>query len=717
MAGMIKKEDVEKVRARADLYDIVSASVTLKASGTGTYVGLCPFHDEKTPSFNVRPALGVWHCFGCGLGGDVFKFVEQQENIDFREAVELLADRYHIELHYENGSSADKPAGSKRARLIEANEEAQRFFVSQILTKEALPARKLLGGRNFSQADCERFGCGYAPQGWDNLVRHLAGKGFTQQEMLDAGLARQGQRGVYDYFRGRVTWPIRDSTGRTLGFGARKLYEDDQISAKYINTPDTALYRKTQVLYGIDIAKSAIVKKRQVVIVEGYTDVMAMHLAGIDTAVATCGTAFGAEHAKIVRRLIADDSLGAIQLVGPLKVEGQSMSSRIVFTFDGDAAGQKAALHAFGLDSAFLSQTFVAVADDNLDPCDLRIERGNEAVRSLIAGARPLYDFVIDAAINRFDTSYTTGQMGAVKAAAPLIAQIRDRSLLDIYTRKATRRIGVDLDIMQREVRDARRRQHVRDEDAYAPKRRFAGAGGGAGEFGENAGFGSGSGFAGRGQSAGNPYANPSARRALERRDANEQTYFKIDDAVFICEQQFMAMLVQVPRAIDRDRFASLTLANFMTPVFRSLFQAIAAAGGLPADDMPQGLWMHNLIKAGGPMLESVVNELAVMPLPLPPSENDVRESDARAGGVPGADGTNPAAAQLRPATADERRYATELLARLLDIGFMRRIGAAKRQMAALPDGTEKIALLGQITQMETARKNLQSEIFGGNIG
>ena len=702
MAGMIKKEDVEKVRAAADLYDIVSASVTLKPSGTGTYVGLCPFHDEKTPSFSVRPSLGVWHCFGCGLGGDVFGYVEQQENIDFREAVEVLADRYHIELHYESGSGRNEHTGSKRARLLEANEEAQRFFVSQIMSKEALAARKLLGGRNFSQADCERFGCGYAPQGWDNLVRHLASKGFTQQEMLDAGLARRGQRGVYDYFRGRVTWPIRDSTGRTLGFGARKLYEDDAIAAKYINTPDTQLYRKTQVLYGIDLAKAAIVKKRQVVIVEGYTDVMACHLAGVDTAIATCGTAFGAEHAKIVRRLIADDSLGAIQLIGPLKVEGQALSSRIVFTFDGDAAGQKAALHAFGLDSAFLSQTFVAVADDNLDPCDLRIERGNEAVRSLIERAKPLYDFVIDAAIGRFDTTFTTGQMGAVKAVAPLIAQIRDRSLHDLYTRKAARRVGVDLDVLQREVANERRRLNVRDEDAYASKRRY-GAGGAASREP-------------RGESGRNPYTNPAARKALERRDANEQTYYRIDDAVFICEQQFMATLIQVPRAIDRGWFGQLTLSNFMTPVFRSLFQAIAAAGGLPSDDTPQGLWMHNLTKAGGPLLEPVINELAVMPLPLPAPEHgdDGAEGPTPAGGV-GSGGA--AAVQLRPATQAERQYASELLARLLDMGFMRRIGAAKRKMAMLPDGEEKIALLGQITQMETARKDLQAQVYGNNVG
>ena len=693
MPGMILKEDIEKVRATADLYDIVSATVSLKPSGTGTYVGLCPFHDEKTPSFSVRPALGVWHCFGCGLGGDVFGYIEHQENVDFRDAVELLADKYHIELRYDQSSAKKEHTGSKRARLLEANEAAQEFFVSQLMTKDALAARKLLDGRNFSQADCQRFGCGYAPQGWDNLVRYLAGKGFTQQEMLDAGLARQGQHGVYDYFRGRVTWPIRDSTGRTLGFGARKLYEDDSIGAKYINTPDTALYRKNQVLYGIDMAKAAIVKKRQVVIVEGYTDVMAMHLAGVDTAIATCGTAFGAEHAKIVRRLIADDSLGAVQLIGPLKVDGQQLSSRIVFTFDGDAAGQKAAIHAFGLDAAFSTQAFVAVADDNLDPCDLRIKRGNEAVRALIANAEPLYDFVIKTAIGRFDTTYVTGQMGAVKAVAPLIAQIRDRSLLDLYSRKAVRQIGVDLDIMQREVRDARRKLNVRDEDAYAPKRRFAANASAAVEP--------------RMDQGANPYANPSARKALEHRDAAEQSYYRIDDAVFICEQQFMATLIQVPLAVDPTLFASLTLSSFMTPVFRTLFQAIAAAGGLPSTDTPQGLWMHNLTKAGGPMLESVINELAVMQLPLPPSDADTERASQQSQEIN---------VQLRKPTDDERRYASELIIRLLDTGIMRKIGADKRRMAQLPDGAEKIELLGQITKLETLRKDLQARVFGNNV-
>lgn len=688
---MIVKEDIERVRAAADLYDIVSATVTLKPSGTGTFVGLCPFHDEKTPSFSVRPSLGVWHCFGCGAGGDVFKYVEQKENIDFREAVEFLADRYHIEMHYKQEQNNDSQArGSKRARLLEANEEAQKFFVSNLGTKEAAPARELLAGRNFTPQQSARFSCGYAPKGWDNLVRYLANKGFTRQELLDAGLARLGQRGIYDYFRGRLTWPIRDSTGRTLGFGARKLYDDDSISAKYINTPDTALYRKTQVLYGIDLAKANIVKKRQVVIVEGYTDVMACHLAGIDTAVATCGTAFGVEHAKIVRRLIADDSLGAIQLVGPLKVDGQSVSSRIVFTFDGDAAGQKAALHAFGLDSAFLTQTFVAVADNNLDPCDLRIQRGDEAVRSLVAHASPLYDFVIDTVINRFETSYTTGQMGAIKAVAPLIAQIRDRSLLDLYMRKAVRSIGVDLAVMRNEVESARRRLKVRDDDAYAQKHNVIPPFGQQIHDDRNAGF-------------------KASRMGIIKSSAKNQHYYRVDDAVFMCEQQFMALLLQVPLAFDEKLFAQLTLNNFITPVFRTLFQAFVAAGGLPVGNVSQGLWLHMMTKAAGPLLESVITELSVMPLPLPAASDSLEDTGNRQNQQV----TNGSPSDfLRKATSAESKYANELLIRLLDIGYMRKIGAARVRMAKLKDGQEKLELLGKITSMEAARKNLQSQIL-----
>lgn len=480
-----------------------------------------------------------------------------------------------------------------------------------------------------------------------------------------------------------MTWPIRDSTGRTLGFGARKLYDDDQINAKYINTPDTQLYHKNQVLYGIDLAKKQIVDKRQVVIVEGYTDVMAMHLAGVDTAIATCGTAFGDEHAKIVRRLIADDSLGAVQLRGPLNVEGQQLSSRIVFTFDGDAAGQKAALHAFGLDSSFLTQTFVAVAPDNLDPCDLRIERGNDALCQLIANAKPLFDFVIDTAIDRFATTYTTGQMGAVKAVAPLIAQIRDESLWDLYARKVARRIGVELDVLRNEVRAARRQLRVRGDDAYAPKRRY--------EQSE------------REQRA----PAPEQARRMEAANAQRQSFYRIQDPVFICEQQFMATLIQIPRAINPELFRALTVHCFQTPVFQTLFQAVEVAGGLPVESISQGLWLHNLTKAGGPMLSSAITELAVMPLPLLMPANATHNDEHGA----------PAAQPLREASAEERQYANQLLAKLLDVGYMRRIDATKHRMARTADTQEQIRLLSAITETEKERKDLQSRIFGGNIG
>ncbi len=687
MAGLIRQEDIDKVRNAADLYDIVSASVKLKPAGVGSFSGLCPFHDEKTPSFYVRPSMGLWHCFGCGRSGDVFGYVQERENLDFPDAVELLADKYHIELRREAGRGNDNARkGSKRTRLLEMNEEAQRFFTEQLKTPEALPARQLLGGRDFSQEDCARFGCGYAPQGWDNLVRHLANKGYTQQEMLDAGLARQGQRGIYDYFRGRATWPIRDSTGRTLGFGARKLYDDDQIGAKYINTPDTQLYHKNQVLYGIDLAKDSIVKKRQVVIVEGYTDVMAMHLAGIDTAVATCGTAFGEEHAKIVRRLIHDDSLGAVQLVGPLKVEGQALSSRIVFTFDGDAAGQKAALHAFGLDTAFLSQTFVAVADDNLDPCDLRIQRGDEALRALIENAKPLYDFVLSAAVNRFDTTYTTGRMGAVKATAPLIAQIRDRSLWDMYARKEARAIGVDLDVMRHEVIEARKTMRIRDEDAYASKRnRYA-----------------------RAAESGQQEPTAVQVRLIEQANAERQTFYRIPDPVFICEQQFMATLIQIPRAINAELFRGLNVHCFQTPVFQAMYQAVDVAGGLPPDSATQQQWFGHLLDAGGPMLGQVINELAVMPLPLKFDEGAVqREQDTNGG-------AGVAAQPLREASQAERQYANQLLAKLLDAGYMRTIEQTKHRIAHVQDSKQQIELLGILQHLETARKELKTSIFGG---
>jgi DNA primase len=652
-----------------------------------------------------------------------------------------LADKYGIELHYENTPDSQQRSGSTRSRLLQANEEAQKFFVEQLMTKEALPARKLLGGRTFTKAQSARFGCGYAPQGWDNLVRHLASLGFTQKEMTDAGLARMGQRGAYDYFRGRATWPIRDSTGRTIGFGARKLYDDDAIAAKYINTPDTTLYHKNQVLYGIDLAKKAIVSKRQVVIVEGYTDVMACHLAGIDTAVATCGTAFGLEHAKIVRRLISDDSLGAVQLIGPVK------GSRVVFTFDGDAAGQKAAIHAFGLDGTFLTQTFVAVAQDGLDPCDLRIKHGDVAVQKLIEGAKPLYDFVIDTAIAAFDTQYTTGQVGAMKAVAPVIAQIRDRSLVGMYAQKAARTIGISLQQMNSEVASARRRLGVRDEDAYAPRRR------------NNQNFA----YQLERNEASTPGARSRERLVAQRRGAAQQGYYHVDDSVFITEQQLMGAIIQIPGAINRDMFASLDEMSFAIPVFKSLYQAITVAGGLPEKSVPAGEWLHTLSKAAGPLLEPVIDELAVLPLPLPGEDNGgaaggpgVGSGSGPGGNAPrfggsqnGQYGSNGQGAvqngarsgfqsqsgngsgagagtgsgfgagsgqgeSVRSVVVSDAavQYVAELMAKLRDGSLMRRISAIHHQMNSAGDPNVKIKLLETITKLEAERKSIRAQIF-----
>ena len=375
---------------------------------------------------------------------------------------------------------------------------------------------------------------------------------------------------------------------------------------------------------------------------------------------------------------------------------GPVQGSRVVFTFDGDAAGQKAALHAFGLDGSFLTQTFVAVARENLDPCDLRIQYGDEAVRSLVEHARPLYDFVIDTAVAMFDTQYTTGQMGAVKAVAPILAQIRDRSLVGAYTRKTARKIGVDLDLLRQEVNRARRKLHVKDQDAYAVRTPHRSAGESEGR-------------------AGHGSDDAMQRRRIQREDALRQGYHHIDDSVFICEQQFMGVLIQIPRAIGSDAFAQLSPDSFEVPIFRSLYRAVQAAGGLPDMKTPQGLWMHNLTKAGGPMLESAINELAVMPLPLNLDKQEDRQRGTGPGNKEGDQGadSDDANVQLKQPSPEERQYASELLARLLDATYMRLIASTRHRMNQLPDGQEKFDLLGQLTQYETQRSELRTQVFG----
>ena len=423
----ILQADVDEVKARTNIADIIGERVALKSAGVGSLKGLCPFHDEKSPSFHVRQQVGYYHCFGCGESGDVYSFLREMDHVSFTEAVERLAGRIGYTLHYEDGGAAPETSG--RSRLYAANTAAAEFFRAQLLTPDAEAGRRFLGERGFDAGAAAHFGVGFAPRGWDGMLKALTAQGFTREELSNAGLVSTGQRGVYDRFRGRLVWPIRDVSGQTIGFGARKLFDDDQ-GPKYLNTPETPIYKKAQVLYGLDLAKRDIARgdPRRVVVVEGYTDVMACHLAGLTTAIATCGTAFGTEHIKVLRRVMGDDNA----------------SGEVVFTFDGDEAGQKAALRAFTEDDRFNAQTFVAVAPDGLDPCDLRLQRGDAAVRGLMETKQPMFEFAIDRKLGGFDLSTVEGRVGALRAAAPIVAEIRDQLLRPGYERVLARRLGMD---------------------------------------------------------------------------------------------------------------------------------------------------------------------------------------------------------------------------------------------------------------------------------
>ena len=453
MAGLIRKEDIDEVRARTDIREIIEGYVSLKSAGIGTYKGLCPFHDERTPSFNVRPQVGSYHCFGCGESGDVYSFVMAMEHTGFVETVERLAARIGYTLHYEGGNPGERYEAGMRRRLLDAHKIAAEFFERNLYSPDAQEAQRFLGARGFDPAATRHFGVGYAPRGWDHLLKHLRSQGFTDEELKATGMFSEGNRGLYDRFRGRIIWPIRTIAGETIGFGARRLFDDDQ-GPKYLNTPETQLYKKSQVLYGIDLAKRDMTKTKQVVIVEGYTDVMAAHLAGITTAVATCGTAFGPGHIKMVRRMITDDGSGG----------------EIIFTFDGDAAGQKAAMAAFQEDQRFVAQTFVAVAENGMDPCDLRLHKGDAAVRSLIASRRPLFEFAIDSTLAKYDLATLEGRVLAMRAIAPIIAGIKDRDLRPAYMRKVSGQLGLELDEIQRAVAYAQNHPKLsRSQQAEAP--------------------------------------------------------------------------------------------------------------------------------------------------------------------------------------------------------------------------------------------------------
>lgn len=608
MAGLIRREDIDQVRERARIDEIVGEQVSLRPAGVGALKGLCPFHDERTPSFHVRPAQGYYHCFGCGEGGDVINFVENIHHLSFTEAVQYLADKTGVTLHYEENGAGNRkdPNQVSRARIIEANRNAAQFFRSQLGSKEGELARNFLSARGFDWDATAKFSLGYAPNSWDSLLVYLRKRGFTEPELAASGLFSKGQRGLYDRFRGRVIWPICGLTGEVVGFGARRLSEEDK-GPKYLNTPETAAYKKSQVLYGIEMAKKAISKERRIVVVEGYTDVMAAHLSGVECAVATCGTAFSAGHVQIVRRLLGDSADPA---AGVLLSSGKARGGEVIFTFDGDAAGQKAALHAFGEDQAFASQTFVAIEPSGKDPCDLWQEQGGSAVRALVDSRRPLFEFVLRTILKAYNLDTSEGRVNGLRAAAPVVSRIRDVALRSEYTRRLAGWVGMPEGEVRQIVHNASRAQ----------TRTIPGAGNGlaAGPYGSR-------GTAGAGQ--GGNSAVPDARAAITLPDNS--------DPVANLERRALECLLQLPASLFGLGIEAVSPTAFRVPMFSALFSAVSSLGGLekyaelwrgaedelglqgkPAVILANKRWIELLNAQVGQQLQSLLSALVVSPLP-----------------------------------------------------------------------------------------------------
>lgn len=546
------------MRDRARIDEVVSSYVTLRNAGGGSQKGLCPFHDEKSPSFHVTPSRAFWHCFGCGEGGDVFTFLMKIDGLSFVEAVERMAEKYGVQLRREDGDVRDdRPKGPQRSRLIEAHRVAQELYADRLGGPEALAARQFLSERGFDQASAERFGIGFAPRDGDALFKHLRQKGFSQEETVAAGLVAIG-RSAYDRFRGRLLWPIRDASGDTIGFGARRIFDDDKIEAKYLNTPETPIYKKSQVLYGIDLARRDMARASQAVVVEGYTDVMACHLSGVPTAVATCGTAFGDEHARVLRRFLHDH---------------EEFRGEVIFTFDGDAAGQKAALRAFEGDQNFVSQTYVAVEPSGLDPCDLRIQQGDAAVRELVARRVPLYRFVLSNVVGKYDLDRADGRVDAVREAARLVSSIRDKSKVDAFARELAGMVGVDVEQARAEVRRA----------ASRPQQ-------------------------------GRPDQRQQVRAAEPAPAAPRQQLPDLRDPRFQLERDVLKLVIQHPAVVGRAT-SDVGANDFTHPTYRAVWELVAATGG-PVAGMSDPGWATRVRDAAqDPAVSSAISALGVEPL------------------------------------------------------------------------------------------------------
>ncbi|MEW2482916.1 DNA primase [Mycobacterium sp. NPDC049093] len=554
MAGRISDRDIAAIREKVRIEDVVGDYVQLRRAGADSMKGLCPFHDEKSPSFHVRPNHGHFHCFGCGEGGDIYAFIQKIEHVTFVEAVELLADKVGYTVTYTGSSTTNvqRDRGS-RSRLLAANAAAQEFYAEALASDEAAEARKYLTERNFDAAAAAQFGCGFAPSGWDKLTKHLLRSGFEFKELEAAGLSREGKRGPMDRFHRRLLWPIRVSSGETIGFGARRLFDDDQNQAKYVNTPETVLYKKSQVLFGLDRAKRDIAKGHQAVVVEGYTDVMAMHQAGVTTAVASCGTAFGEQHLSMLRRLMMDDNF---------------FRGELIYVFDGDAAGQAAAVKAFEGEQNLSGQSFVAVAPDGMDPCDLRLRSGDGAVRDLVARRTPLFEFVIRSALAEHDLDSAEGRVAALRRCVPIAARIKDQTLRDEYARQLAGWVGWDnvAQVIGRVREDA---SGGRKDSRRQPARQQA-----------------------------KPAAAP-----VSRPNPADPTLWP--------QREALKAALQYP-AIAGPVFDSLTVESFTHPGYAAVRSAIESAGGM-ASGKSGAQWIEAAREqTTSPAAASLVNELGV---------------------------------------------------------------------------------------------------------
>ncbi|MFD7661564.1 DNA primase [Streptomyces sp. NPDC059788] len=566
MAGRINDDDVKAVRDAVPVDAVVSEYLQLRNAGGGNLKGLCPFHDEKSPSFHVSPAKGLYHCFGCQEGGDVVDFIMKLDHLSFAETIERLAAQAGITLRYEEGGYAPGRQQGERTRLVEAHKAAAQFYIEQLDGPEAEIGRKFLAERGFDQAAAQHFGVGYSPAGWDHLTRFLRGRGFSDKELILSGLSQDGRRGPIDRFRGRLMWPIRDIAGEVVGFGARKLRDDDN-GPKYLNTPETPLYRKSQVLYGIDLAKKEIAKTSRAVVVEGYTDVMACHLAGITTAIATCGTSFGEGHIKILRRLLMDNS-----------------GSEVVFTFDGDAAGQKAALRAFEDDQKFAAQTSIAITPGGMDPCDLRLAKGDAAVAGLVESRTPLFEFALRQVVARHNLDTTVGRAAALDEAAPIVANIKNSSIQHESAVQLAGMLGIlDTQFVVRRVGQLARWARERGRDGQEPGR------------------------TGR-------RAAPQAPEAVQPPPGPRGPALNLRSPAHRVERELLKLALQRPDLVS-PAFDAYGADEFTAPPYATVRRCIEDAGGALSAAGDNGYLARVREAAPDDTVRAMVTELAVEPL------------------------------------------------------------------------------------------------------